>query len=1028
MLLRRRIVTWIVVVLASTWLVGCVTEKKKGSRSALGKLYENTTARYNGYYNATVLLDEALWALNEQHQDNFNALLPLYPYMAADNVRSVSGSLDEAIKKVSRVVTLHRSSRWTDDCYLLMGKAQFLKRDYESAEATLEYLVEEFPPDNPIKDQSAVKKDKPTPSQRKKAIKVAKKTREKTRKEREKEIKRKRKEREKERKRYKKEIARLRKARKKGKTLPARTKKATPATDQPPKKEVSQQSQETDPPAEPVVQSNPVDTGGMIRLGTVGAQSFVGQSQHGPLDKIKHRPAYHEGMLWLARAYTERGRTTEAHRILTQMMESEGTYEELRKEVALALAWLYLKENKPVEALPWLDEAITRTRRGPEKARYYFIKGQLLQQLGRTAKAARAFELVGKSGATYELVFNAQLNQVYMRWLNKQETAETAIQQLQRMLKDEKNTDYHDRIYFIMAKIALDNGKRDQAIAWLQQSVQTNTQDQAQKAESYLMLADLYFEDGRYVEAKDGYEAALQAMSKQHPRYAAVKRLADHLTDIAKYIQTIELQDSLLAISRMSEAEKLKLAKRIKKEQEERRRQALLANSKGVTPASTINKNNPRAGSIAMAGTNGARAVPLATSGSSSFFAYDDRALRKGLRDFKRVWGDRPLVDNWRLASKIKGAHDETVEGVEDQVAVQVSEEDLSSILADVPDTEEEVQKAHTTIMEAMFKLGGLYRQKLQAYDKAAATLEQLLKRYPDNPYKLDALYLLYLTYSEMGNTQKANQYKELIVAQYPTSDYARLLSDPNYARAFQDKQQEVANYYQQTYALFEQGQYEQVIQRVDQVGPKFGSKHELMPRFALLKAMSLGAVQGKDAYVNALKDLIGRWPDTPEAVRAREILRLLGVKVGKAPIASLTQGKDALKDSPFKYEEGKLHYVLAVFEPGVQLNQAKANIADYNGKYHRLDKLRISNIYLGPPNDPTKLPLIVIRRFPNKEKAMAYYEGVMANKEEFVKQDIPFEVYPITQNNYREVLKQKSLDGYRAFFETYYLGQVNGQ
>ncbi|RMD72976.1 MAG: gliding motility protein, partial [Bacteroidetes bacterium] len=137
---------------------GCVTQKKRGERSALGKLYENTTARYNGYYNATVLLQESLLALEQQHQDNYNALLPLYPYMAVDNARSVSSQLDEAIKKVSTVVALHRSSRWTDDCYLLMGKAQFLKQDYESAEETLEYLVEEFPPDNPVQEVAPEKR------------------------------------------------------------------------------------------------------------------------------------------------------------------------------------------------------------------------------------------------------------------------------------------------------------------------------------------------------------------------------------------------------------------------------------------------------------------------------------------------------------------------------------------------------------------------------------------------------------------------------------------------------------------------------------------------------------------------------------------------------------------------------------------------------------------------------------------------------------------------------------------------------
>ncbi len=1009
----------VAIALVSFAVAGCVTQKKRGERSALGKLYENTTARYNGYYNATVLLEESMLTLEQQHQDNYNALLPLYPYMAFDNARAVASQLDEAIKKVSTVVVLHRSSRWTDDCYLLMGKAQFVKQDYESAEETLKYLVEEFPPDRPVQ-AAAPKKTKPTPSQRKKAIEAAKKARQKTRKAREREVKKQRKAREKERRRRNKEIKRMRKLRKKGKAVPSRTRTAPNRQENPKKDDTPPPtpSEKDEQPPEEKEKTSPADTAGLIRLGNLGPKPFEGEAHPSPLDKIKHRPAYQEGMLWLARTYIERGRLTEAHRILTQMMESEGTYDDLRKDVALALAWLYLKENKPAEALPWIDEAIARTRRGPKKARYYFIKGQLLQGLGRNAEAAAAFEAVTRSGATYEMVFNARLNLARMRWLSREATAEAVIQELERMRKDDKNADYQDRIYFTMAQIALAGGQRAQAVRWLEKSIEANSNDRAQRAESHLLLADLHFEAGEYVEAKAAYDAALQAMDTHHPRYQEVKRLAENLTDIARYLETIQLQDSLLAISRMSEEEKLKLARRIRKEQEEARRKALLEGS--TASRGTLNKNNPRAGAVAMAGTGG-RAVPVSAS-SSSFFAYDDRAVRKGLRDFQRLWGDRPLVDNWRLASKIKGLTDPQGQIGEEEIAVRVTEEDLSSILADVPDTEEEIQKAHAAIMEAMFKLGGLYRDKLQAHEKAVEILETLLRRYPDSPYKLDALYLLYLAYSEMGDPLGAQKYKDIIVEQYPNSNYARLLTDPEYARSFLDREKLVDKYYEETYALFEQQRYGEVLRRIEEVGPKFGSKHELMPKFALLKAMSQGAVEGREAYVAALKDLIGRYPETPEAVRAREILRLLGEKVGKAPISAIAGSGQTAEDSPFTYEEGKLHYVIVVFEPGVKLTQVKANIADYNSKYHSLERLRISNIYLGPPTDPTKLPLIVIRRFPNKHKAMEYYEGVVSNKRAFIKAEIEFELYPITQSNYREVLKRKSLDGYREFFEAHYL------
>ena len=121
-----------------------------------------------------------------------------------------------------------------------------------------------------------------------------------------------------------------------------------------------------------------------------------------------------------------------------------------------------------------------------------------------------------------------------------------------------------------------------------------------------------------------------------------------------------------------------------------------------------------------------------------------------------------------------------------------------------------------------------------------------------------------------------------------------------------------------------------------------------------------------------------------------------------------------------FKQEDDKLHYMIVVFdEAGVALNEAKAAISDYNRQFHKLDKLRISNIYLG---SSTKTPIIVIRRYKTKDNAMDYYEGVLKNTEEFLPNVPDFKLYPVTQNNYREILKAKSLEGYQEFFEAVYL------
>jgi len=49
----------------------------------------------------------------------------------------------------------------------------------------------------------------------------------------------------------------------------------------------------------------------------------------------------------------------------------------------------------------------------------------------------------------------------------------------------------------------------------------------------------------------------------------------------------------------------------------------------------------------------------------------------------------------------------------------------------------------------------------------------------------------------------------------------------------------------------------------------------------------------------------------------------------------------------------------------------------------------------------------------------MSYYEGVGLNEQDFF--DGNYQVYPITQDNYRVILKEKSVEGYDQFFEENY-------
>lgn len=939
--------------------------------SALGELYHNTTAHYNGYFNAEELVAASIESLNEQHQDNYTKLLPMYEYVAAENPQAEAPNLDEAIKKVTVVINLHRYSKWADDCYLLAGKAQYLKQDYEAAEETLRYLAAEYNPEKMKEREKVSKQDKKVKKNKKKKKKgKGKKGKKKSQKSQL--------DKEKERalSQYKKAVKR---AKKKGEKAP-------------PRPEILKRKDDKEAKAEEEM---------------AAAKEKEEEKEDKPDNNdglLKHRLAYQEGMLWLARTMIERDNYDAAVAYIGQLENDTETFSDIRGQLEAVKAYYHIHRGDYVQALPALENAMETEKDKKQRARYAFIMAQIYQMNSNATGAYAAFQQALKLKPGYEMEFNCKLNMAQNAWASGSGSAYDARENLARLLKDPKNADYQDQIYFALAQIALKSGDRAEAIKNLELSLLNSRQNQAQRAESYLTLAGLYYETEDYVLAKNYYDSTLQVIAETDNRYPEVQALSSNLTDIARNIQIIELQDSLLRISLMTDKEKEALAMSIKKEQDELRRQKI-ANKAGA-PAGLA--TTPRR---AIGGTS-------ALQKESSFFAYDDRALKRGSREFGRKWGTRPLEDNWRRSNKRDATAFEQAgeEEVADSTPDILTEEEINKLLGNVPKTEGERAAANLKIQEAMFNLGSLYRERLQNMPKSIEMFEKLNSRYPSNNYELESWYQLYIIFKGQGELAKAQEYADKILDKYQTSKYAMVIKNPAYVEELAREDRLLNEYYNATYSAFTSGNYREAYDKSVSAKDKFGAANAYQPKFALLAAMSTGNLEGKDAYMEALRGVVARYPDTDEQRRAREILRLLGETSANLPAGAREEIEQ------FKVEDDALHYVVIIFNsPDIDLNQNKIIVSDYNDKYHKLDRLRISNIYLGTDAE-SRLPLLVLRRFKDKADAMKYYTGIQKNSKDFIPSNVGHEIFPVTQNNYREILKEKSVDNYRAFFQLNYL------
>ena len=1033
-------------------LSACVTTRQRGELKGIKKVYENTTARYNGYYNATVLLDESRASLEQGVTDNYNKILPVFKYLANDNPDAVASDLDEAAKKVSVVVNLHPESDWTDDSYLLLGKSQFLKQDFESAEETMEYFAEEFSPTGSVErrerqakakaenDRKAAEKRREEErkireeereeaadareDRRKEQTKQreeVKKERAQTLKDRRKERARQRKEREKIMKRRKKVIEQNRKRKRAGKPLlpvpqvPGREKQTDEEKAMNAAAEAAQKAEEERKTREEEERKNKKEQEEAEKeAAEAEEEAKKAAPKNVKLEEektelngkpesyfLKHRPAYQEGLLWLAKTYIERENYVRAEALLTELSQNPGTFTDIRQELMPTMAHYYIQREMWDEAAGALRESVELSKDRNERARYAFILGQIHQRAGRESDAAAAFEQVTKDATDYEMAFMARLNLELSG-----QTDPAAIQKvLERFLKEEKNAEYKDRIYYALADLNLRNGNRAAGIDYLKKSV-FHSRGGLQKGESYARLAELYFEDENFVNAKLYYDSTLTIIPKTDERYTDLTLVRDNLTDIAKNLQTIQLQDSLLRIADLSPEEQNALAAEILEKREAEARAELLR----AQQLAAQNLRDKKGGAIA---TNQAGAA------RSTFFAYDDKAVRRGEREFARLWGGRPLEDNWRRSNQQsladfddEGGFTEANDRRRGRNTV-ISQEEVDKILKDVPRSPEQRQAAELQIVEAMYALGGLYRDKLERNQKTVEILEDLNRRYPQNKYELDSWYYLYLAHTELGNSTRAAFYKQQIITKYPETTYANILRDPNYLASLLSDEAKLNAFYNEVYALFKDGRYQQSRDRIGKVDGQFGRDNALQARFALLNAMISGNLEGKPQYVGNLKTVIAKYPNTPESVRAKELLRLLGERVTAAP------GSLSADLSRYKVENDKLHYVMILLKgEDVKLSAARTTLSDYHLSYHKLDKFRIASIFLGTGED--RVPVLVVRRFKDFAAADSYVQGAGRNAGDFL-DGFDYEIFPVTQNNYRNVLKDKQMETYREFFEENY-------
>lgn len=718
-------------------------------------------------------------------------------------------------------------------------------------------------------------------------------------------------------------------------------------------------------------------------------------------------PEYHYARLWMTRAYAELEWLYEAENVLDKVAEDETFPTWMDGEYAKVKADLLLKQGRFDAVVPYLKTTIAKEKNRIARRRYTYILGQIYQELGNDDEAYPLFEKVIKMNPPYEMAFNARirLTEVYSG-----EDGDDIRKVLHKMLKDEKNKEYHDQIYYALANLELDDNKKEEAIKLLVLSIQNSTQNEFQKANSMLLLGDLYYEQGMYRKAQPNYAGAAGLLDEDHPEIERIAGLSRVLDQLAAYFETISTNDSLLKIAKMNDSEQEmfieKLIDDVKKQEKELQQAALSG--------------------------EGERDAMLANN--SEWYFYNNMVVDRGKSDFQRKWGRRTLEDHWRRTSKPALVNNFNNNGETTQEEEIPEQHTFEYYTKNIPKTQEEIIKKERDIADAYVGIGDIYKIKLQNYLDAEAYYSRLIQRYPKDKNILDAKFGLYQVYVITEQFAKAEDIKQQIINEFPNSRFGIILSNPNYAQELKAIKLRQDSLYNEVYENFKQGNFLRSGTIAHHAIKKYPDS-ELKPNFMFMKALSISRAGNADSLKSDLTKIKTTYPEHDVTEHANRILDMLEQGMEVAVGGS---GGTLVKDTTlftlfddakevtapvnkklFELDEDARHYYVFIFRD----EEVDKNLVLYELARFNFNKFLVKDFDLNFNILSKSTTILIVNGFDGMEESL-WYQQVLQQEGMLDKLfgKVAYRGYIISDANFRSLITQRDTRKYEAFYDENYL------
>jgi len=754
----------------------------------------------------------------------------------------------------------------------------------------------------------------------------------------------------------------------------------------------------------------------------------------------------YEALIWQARAYTDKGDFIGALAALESYDLGGNAPTEFYPDYMAVYANLLLTQEKYVEAIPYLKNALTDEANKHKRLRYTYVLGQLYMLNNQRKEAAEAFAWVAKASTDYEMTFNAKVNAASIVYENAN-IAEVK-KQLHKLRRDKKNKDYLDRIYYAFGKVAVQEDDEKEALLNFKKSVSASVDNDNQKGLSYREVGEIYYSRMDYADAYFYYDSALTVIDEEYERIDELKTLHYGLSGLIDHLLTVEREDSLQRLADMSEPVLYAyLDGIIAEKEEEQKRLEKLQEQESLNDAFFYQNT----GSNSNLGQSG------------KWYFYNQTSMGMGKMEFEKRWGKRKLEDNWRRKDKSKAVNEDEAADPDDPFGLPddpfgtntIAQKDSAKIsddtnvkgaksvnvptreklLADIPLSSSKRQESDEMIEAALLELGLVFMDRLENYPKSIEALEELLARYPGAKSRDEALIALYNAYRLNNDNAGMLATKTRIESEYPNHRFVAYLNDPEFLQKIQDRKAEEARAYELTYESFLFGRYSDVISKAG--NPIADEENALKSKYLLLRGLSYGKQGQIEPFKEDLNAIVSSDKGSEEANLAQALLN--HIKEGKAPVQGTlfssspnvtdvevaTEGdiKDVDQIAGFVYVENEPYEVIVMGLKEDNMNRAIYNVADYNFSRYLLHDFEIQEKRLLDGS-----PTVVVTGFGSRVEVMDYFYGLRENPNFFGLDRFTDNIVVLSESNQSKFYLSGLVNDYKVFFDKYYLQHVDKQ